>query len=132
MSRKRIILLLSFCLITSFLVIAFWVRPQTEAAPRPRWHIWGYVTYEGNRDDDDYVAIWEDREEDSLRYVRIEERPGPSYDYKYLFPPQMPEGWYWVQGRGRLTNSEWHYVYFTWGFPDERVDLVMLPYEPQK
>jgi hypothetical protein len=131
MSRKRIFFLISLCLIVAFLVITFWVKPQTKAEWEPKRHIWGYVTYEGNRDYEDEVGIWEDQQTGPLRTVPINEA-GSNYKYTGLFPPPgYEEGWYWVKGKGRLSESPWYHVYWV---PEEdlRQDLLMYPYEPDK
>jgi hypothetical protein len=129
MSRKKIFLVLSFFLVVVFLVIAFLPKPATKADQKKL--IWGYVTYEGNRDSSDYVGIWDVQSGNPLYTVSIREYQNPhSFMYQRLYPPQGPEGWYWVQGRGRLSNSDWTHVYFDWN--DTQVDLIMWAYEPDK
>jgi hypothetical protein len=114
-----------------FLVIAFLPKPATKADQKKL--IWGYVTYEGNRHADDWVGIWKEQTGNPIYFVHINkygEPPDTFYMYQRLFPKDSTEGWYWVQGRGRLSNSDWTHVYFDWN--DTQVDLIMWAYEPDK
>jgi len=133
MSRKKTILVVSlFCLVAALLVTGLWINPQSKAGVEPRKYIWGYVTYEapGNRHEDDQAVLYDYQKQNQLNWVLIKEW-GSKYGYKYLFPPSMPEGDYWVRGEGLYANSGFYFVHFDPDI-DIRVDIYMSPKEPDK